>query len=109
VFAIGFFDPRFGLLALPLFLLYNRENLRKAVLSFAIALVLSNFILLYPGTVADFFLMVFSSGLTTPLYFYTLIPFLTLLSLIFVNIKEISGLLAFTEKLRKLITNRNRK
>jgi hypothetical protein len=90
------------LLALPLFLLYNRENLRKAVLGFATALVLSNFILLYPGTGAGFFLMVFSSGLTTPLYFYALIPFLTLLSLIFVNIKEISSLFSFHRKAKEV-------
>jgi hypothetical protein len=95
VFAVGFFDPRFGLLAIPLFLMYNRENLRKGALTFVATLVFSNLILLYPGTAAGFFSMVFSSGLMTPLYYYALIPFLTLLSLILVNLREIKDVFSF--------------
>ena len=33
--------------------------------------------------------MVFGSGITTPLYYYSLIPFLTLMALIVVNFKEL--------------------
>jgi hypothetical protein len=87
--AFGFFDPRFGLLALPLFIMYNRNNLKSAILSAVGALVLSNLMLLYPGMGAGFLGMVWGSGVSTPLYYYALIPFLTLISLMLVNVKEL--------------------
>jgi hypothetical protein len=87
--AFGFFDPRFGLLALPLFIMYNRKNLKAANLSFIVALALSNAMLLYPGMASNFLSMVFASAVTTPLYYYALIPFFTLLALIIVNFKEL--------------------
>ena len=87
--AFGFFDPRFGLLALPLFIMYNRKNLKSAILSAVGALVLSNLMLLYPGMGAGFLGMVWGSGVSTPLYYYALIPFLTLISLMLVNLKEV--------------------
>ncbi len=74
--AMGFFDARFGLLALPLFVMYNRKNLKTAIPSAIMALALSNIMLLYPGMGAGFISMVFGSGITTPLYYYSLIPFL---------------------------------
>jgi hypothetical protein len=89
--AFGFFDPRFGLLALPLFVNYNRKNLKVATASMVSALVLSNLILLYPGMGSNFINMVLASAVTTPLYYYSLIPLLTLLSLIAVNYKEIAA------------------
>ncbi len=85
----GFFDPRFGLLALPLFIMYNRPNLRAASFSLVVSLLLSNSMLLYPGMGSNFVNMVFRSAVTTPLYYYSLIPFFTLLALIVVNVKEI--------------------
>jgi hypothetical protein len=88
-FAFGFFDPRFGLLAIPLFVMYNRKNLKAALGSAVGALVLSNLMLLYPGVSSGFTSMVFSSAVTTALYYYSLIPFFTLLSLIIVNYREI--------------------
>ena len=47
--ALGFFDVRFGLLAIPLFIMYNRKNLKVATASAISALALSNVMLLYPG------------------------------------------------------------
>jgi hypothetical protein len=94
--AFGFFDPRFGLLALPLFVNYNRKDLKVATASMVSVLVLSNLMLLYPGTGSNFIKMVFASAVTTPLYYYSLIPLLTLLSLIAVNYKEIAA--AFNPK-----------
>ena len=47
--AFGFFDVRFGLLAVPLFVMYNRKNLKAAAASVAAALALSNVMLLYPA------------------------------------------------------------
>ena len=87
--AFGFFDPRFGLLALPLFIMYNRKNLKSAILSAVGAVVLSNLMLFYPGMGAGFLGMVWGSGVSTPLYYYALIPFLTLISLMLVNLKEV--------------------
>jgi hypothetical protein len=88
VLAFGFFDPRFGLLAVPLFVMYNWKSLKLALPSLAGALVLSNIVLFYPGTGASFVNMVFLSSLSTPLYYYSLIPFFTFVVLIFVNLKE---------------------
>jgi hypothetical protein len=87
--AFGFFDPRFGLLALPLFIMYNRKNLKAATLSLIGSLALSNAMLLYPGMASNFLSMVFASAVTTPLYYYALIPFFTLIALIIVNFKEL--------------------
>ena len=89
--AFGFFDPRFGLLAIPLFVMYNRKNLKPAAASLIGSLLLSNAMLLYPGMASGFMNMVFTSAVTTPLYYYSLIPFFTLLALIIVNLK---GLIA---------------
>ncbi len=88
-FAFGFFDPRFGLLAIPLFIMYNRKNLKAATVSAISALALSNLMLLYPGMGSSFINMIFASAVTTPLYYYALIPFFTLISLIAVNVKEL--------------------
>src|SRR5208337_4336993 len=95
-FAFGFFDPRFGLLAIPLFVMYNRKKIKAATASAIGALALSNLMLLYPGMASGFTSMVFSSAVNTPLYYYSLIPFFTLLSLIIVNYKEIAA--AFNPK-----------
>jgi hypothetical protein len=90
-FAFGFFDPRFGLLAIPLFVMYNRKNIKLATASLIGALLLSNAMLLYPGMGSSFVTMIFASAATTPLYYYSLIPFFTLLALIVVNYKEIGA------------------
>jgi hypothetical protein len=86
-FAFGFFDPRFGLLAIPLYVMYNRENLKLAGTSAVLSLAASNAMLLYPGMGVGFYSMVFGSGIMTPLYYYALIPLLTLMALIVVNFK----------------------
>jgi hypothetical protein len=87
--AFGFFDVRFGLLAVPLFVMYNRKNLKAATASVAAALALSNVMLLYPGMGSGFLSMVFASAVATPLYYYSLIPLFTSLALIVVNFKEL--------------------
>lgn len=108
-FAFGFFDPRFGLLAIPLYLMYNRRNFKLAIASAIISLGLSNFIFLYPGLGSSFIGMAFNNAIATPLYYYSLIPFLTLIALIAVNFKELvatfdyKGVFAsFTERLKKV-------
>ena len=88
VLALGAFDPRFFLLALPLFVIYNSQDLKKAGLSVVASLVLVNFPLLIDGVGAGYIQMVLQRGVSTPLYYYALIPLLTLLSLIVLNLKE---------------------
>lgn len=87
--AFGFFDVRFGLLAVPLFIMYNRKNLKTAGASAISALAISNLMLLYPGMGSGFVNMVLGSGIATPLYYYSYIPFFSLLALIAVNFKEL--------------------
>ncbi len=99
--AFGFFDARFGLLALPLFFLYNWKNLKASLGSFLGALLLTNSMLLYPGAGLSFLNMVSNQALTTPLYYYSLIPLLTLLSLIAVNFKEMILTFDFRKKLAR--------
>jgi hypothetical protein len=87
-FAFGLFDPRFGLLAIPLFISYNRKNLKLASASAAISLLLSNGMLLFSGIGSSFATMVFSNAVATPLFYYSLIPLVTLSVLIAVNFKD---------------------
>jgi hypothetical protein len=93
--AFGFFDVRFGLLALPLFVFYNRQNLKVATLSLVAGLAASNVMLLYSGVGTGFLNMVFGSGITTPLYYYSFIPLFSLVSLILVNLKEVIAALDY--------------
>jgi len=69
--------------------MYNRKNLKAATTSIIGSLALSNAMLLYPGMASNFLNMVLASAVTTPLYYYSLIPFFTLLALIVVNFKEL--------------------
>jgi len=85
------FDPRFALISLPLFYMYNRPKLPAAFISGAAAFLLSNSMLLIPGMGAGFLTMLFSSGLTTPLYYYALIPLFTVIALTLLNLREIVG------------------
>ena len=93
--AFGFFDVRFGLLAIPLFVWYNRKNLKVAAASAIGALALSNLMLLYSGMGSGFLNMVVGSGITTPLYYYSYIPFFTLIALIVVNFKDMVAALDY--------------
>ena len=88
VFALGAFDPRFAVLALPLFLFYNKDKLRNALVALVIVLVAFNIVVFYPGTAQGFLSMVFGSGTTTPLYTPAWIPTVMLLCLIGVNAKQ---------------------
>jgi len=94
VFALASFDPRFAILALPLFLIYNR-NLRRAI-SYAIgAFIVANLPIFYPSLASGLLHMAQGSGLTPP-YYYTLIPTFSLAALIVVNYKEIIAFVSRT-------------
>jgi hypothetical protein len=87
--ALGAFDPRFFLLSLPLFAFYNKLDLKRAGLSMVASLAAFNSPLLLDGIGVGFLRMVVERGVSTPLYYYALIPLLTLVSIMIVNIKEI--------------------
>ncbi len=101
VLAFGFFDPRFGLLAVPLWLMYNWRSLKVALPSLVLTLVLSNAVLFIPGMGKGFLSMVLNSSLSTPLYYYSLIPFFTFVALTFINIREMIVTFDYFGKLKR--------
>jgi len=87
--ALSAFDPRFALVALPLFVTYNRARLKSAFGAGAIALVATNVMLLIQGMGSGFITMLVSTGLTTPPYYYVLIPLFTVVALTIVNVRDV--------------------
>ena len=90
VFALGAFDPRFAVLALPLFLFYNKNKLRSAIVPMVIVLVVANLVIFYPGTAQGFLNMILSSGDTTPLYTPAWIPTVMIVCLIAINARQMA-------------------
>ena len=90
VLALSVFDPRFTLVALPLFVAYNRHNLRRAAVVAVAVFLLTNASLLLPGVGSGFVSMLFTTGISTPLYYYSWIPLLTILAVSAANGREIS-------------------
>jgi hypothetical protein len=84
-FALGAFDPRFAVLALPLFAFYNKGKLKTAFAVGAVLFVVLNAAVFYPGVAAGFLGMVFGTGTTTPLYTPALIPAVMLILMYTVN------------------------
>jgi hypothetical protein len=82
---LAFFDPRFALVSIPLFLFNNRTRSRTALKSMLATLILSNLALLYPGLGLAFVSMVFSTGASTALYPYAIIPLAEVVFLTFIN------------------------
>ena len=103
ILGIAFFDPRFALVAIPLFLAYNAAKASLAVKTVVATLVLSNLVLLYPGLGISFLEMIFSTGITTALYPYAIIPLAEVVFLTFVNYYEVSKVIA---KIVKLVRSR---
>jgi hypothetical protein len=93
-FGLAFFDPRFALISIPLFLVYNRASLAGSSIAATAAAVLSNFaiLFLFPGVLPGFLSMLFTYGLSTPIYIYSLIPILTVAVLTIVNWRGIVDL-----------------
>ena len=86
---LAFFDPRFAIVAIPLFLMYNETKIDLAVRAVIGTVILSNLPLLYPGLALSFLKMVFGTGVTTALYPYALIPLVEVVFLSFINFYEI--------------------
>ena len=92
VYGMTFFDPRFTLVSFPLFLVYNKLEMRRALSSFVVLVVITNFAFLIPGVATGFVAMLLDSGITTPPYYYSFIPLLTIICLTILNAKEVASL-----------------
>jgi hypothetical protein len=101
VLGLAAFDPRFALIALPLFLTYNRGRMLSSVVAALVTFAISNSMLLYPGMGSGFLTTLFGSGLSTPVYPYVYIPLLTVLSLSVVNGRELAA--AITQSAKELV------
>ena len=88
VFALAAFDPRIAVLALPLFAVCNRGH-EASYVAALFAFIAFNLPMLYPPIASGFFGMVTSTGLVTPPYYYTLIPVVAFVSLIYLRRSEI--------------------
>jgi len=80
-YGLAFFDPRFPLYAIPLFLIVNRGQYRNFLLATGVTLVAGDLILLYDGLGSSFVGMISSIGVETPFYAYAWIPFYTIVAL----------------------------
>lgn len=90
-FGLSFFDPRFSLVAIPLFLTLNQGRIAYASIVATLTLVGTNIpIIALPGVASGFFQMLLTSGVTTPLYYYSYIPLLTVVALSVAKWKDIA-------------------
>jgi hypothetical protein len=92
-FGLACFDPRFVVIAVPLFAAYTKGNALSAWGCFFVTLAVSNLMMLLPGVGAGFLGMVLSVGLSTPLYYYSWIPLISIVSLTAVDWKRVKLLL----------------
>ena len=88
VFGLGAFDPRFALLALPLFLFYSRSKLKPALIAMITTFAAFNAMALYPGVAQGFIGMLLTAGGTTPFYTPSWIPLVMIVCLVAVNSKS---------------------
>jgi hypothetical protein len=91
---LAFFDPRFALVAVPLFLALNITKISSAIKALLATLILSNLALVDPGVGLSFLGMVFSTGISTALYPYAMIPLAEVVFLSSVSHSEIKNILA---------------
>ena len=88
-FGLGAFDPRFALLALPLFLFYSRSKFKPAIVAMIATFATFNAMALYPGVAQGFIGMLLTAGGTTPFYTPSWIPLVMIVCLVAVNAKSI--------------------
>ncbi len=88
---LSFFDPRFGVVAIPVFVMYNRKQISVSALALVTTLLVSNApLLVYPQMGLGFLEMAVTTGLATVFYPYALIPLFAIVSLWLLNRKEVS-------------------
>jgi len=78
---LAFFDPRFPVFALPLFLIVNRGQYRRFSAATVVTLAVGDAILLYDGLAASFYTNVLIGSLGNAWFQYTWIPFYTIVAL----------------------------
>jgi len=85
------FDPRFGLIAFPVFVMYNRKRIGASLLALGATLAVSSLpLLVYPQMGLGFVQMVFTSGVATVFYPYALIPLFAVVALWLLNREEMA-------------------
>jgi hypothetical protein len=90
-YGLSFFDPRFSLVAIPLFIALNRGRISKATMVTILTLLVTNLpILVITGVISGFTHMLVIGGATTPLYYYSYIPLLTIITLSIAKWREIA-------------------
>jgi hypothetical protein len=90
-YGLSFFDPRFSLVALPLFVTLNRGTISKAGAITIITLLVTNLpMMALPYVASGFFHMLGIGGTTTPFYPYSYIPLLAVVALSLVKWRDIS-------------------
>jgi hypothetical protein len=80
-YGLAFFDPRFPVYAIPLFLILNRGQYKKFTIAALVTLLVGDSILLYDGLAASFYSNVLVGATSNPFYQYTWIPFYTIVAL----------------------------
>jgi hypothetical protein len=91
-FGLSAFDPRFALLALPLFVFYSKNKLKPALTAMIATFAVLNVMVLWPGVAGGFVDMLLSAGGTTPFYTPAYIPLVLIVCLFAVNTKEMAAL-----------------
>jgi hypothetical protein len=90
-YGLSFFDPRFSLVALPLFVTLNRGTISKAGAITIFTLLVTNLpIMALPDVAAGFFHMLDIGGASTPFYPYSYIPLLAVVALSLVKWRDVS-------------------
>jgi hypothetical protein len=80
-YGLAFFDPRFPVYALPLFLIVSWGQYKKFAVAAVMTLIIGDSILFYDGLLASFINEVAIGGWGNPFYQYTYIPFYTIIAL----------------------------
>ena len=87
MFALGSFDPRFALLALPLIVWYNRKTLSRFVAGTVLFLAATNLpFFLYHGIGFAFLNATVSTRIISQMYAYDWIPFYSILALTLIEL-----------------------
>jgi hypothetical protein len=107
-FGLAFFDPRFFLVAVPLFVTLNKEKgilVRSSLITLIVVIVGNVPILAYPGVLSGFTQIIATSGATTPIYYYSYIPLLTVLALSIANWRDIARTFSWSSLRKSSISN----
>ncbi len=90
---VAAFDPRFVLISVPVFCVYNRGKLWRASVGALLVCAASNAPLVIPGVAVGFAHMVWDSGLSTPFYYYSYIPLAAVVCFTALNARAIARML----------------